>query len=125
VAAYHWPPHPGHHFDFEVVGESHYQRALARLAGDHGDDSPRLETVATLVPETNNRHDKSAVRVDIGGHTVGYLSREDARSFRRRLGRLKLSGQTTTCNAIIIGGFITGDGSRAHYGVALDMKPFE
>ena len=29
------------------------------------------------------------------------------------------------CGALIMGGFIDRNGRRAHYGVRLDMKPFE
>lgn len=122
---YHWAPHKDYDHDFEVVGESNYQAALAKLAGDHGKQSPDLKTTAKLIPENDNPHDSSAVRVEIGGQTVGYLSRDDARGFRRRLGSKKLSGQITTCGAMIMGGFIGSNGKRASYGVVLDMKPFE
>lgn len=123
--AHHWEPHKDYSYDFEVVGESNYQRALASLAGDHGDQSPNLETTATLYPERNNPHDKAAVKVTIHGKTVGYLSRDDAPRFRRRLSSRKIGIKPTTCNAMIIGGFAKQDGSKASYGVVLDMKPFD
>lgn len=112
-------------FAFEIVGESHYQKALKSLTGDHGDTSPNKKATAVLIPETGNPHDDKAVRVDIQGMTVGYLSREDARSFRRRLGSKKLSGQITLCNAMIVGGFVMKNGVRASYGAKLDIKPFD
>jgi hypothetical protein len=121
---HHWEPHKDHSFDFEVVGESNYQAALAKLAGTHGDESPHLEVQALLVPETDNPHDKNAVRVVLSGMTVGYLARDDAGSFRRRLSGRKLTGQVTSCDAVIVGGFVGKDGKRASYGVRLDMKPF-
>lgn len=111
-------------FDFDVVGESNYQAALAALAGTHGDRSPDKECQAALVPEDNNRYDNKAVRVDIDGRTVGYLSKDEARSFRRRLGAKQLSGQTTHCAAVIVGGYRMKNGERASYGVKLDIKPF-
>lgn len=107
-------------FDFDVVGESHYQRAISQLHTQYADG----EFVAQLVPE-ENEHDSSAVAVYGDGMKVGHLSRDDARSFRRRLGAKRLTGQTTTCPAIITGGFEKADGTRAMYGVQLDMKPFE
>jgi hypothetical protein len=73
---------------------------------------------------TNDPHDDKAVRVDIDGMTVGHLSREEARSFRRRPGQKHLTGQATTCNAALIGGFIMEDRSRAFHGVQLDIMPF-
>lgn len=105
-------------FDFEVVGESHYQASIAAIA-----ESNR-RCVATLILESTNAYDKSAVRVEIGGRQVGYLSREDARSFRRRLGAAKLTGKRTTCDAEIRGGGTAKDGRALMYGVALSMKPF-
>ena len=123
--AHHWKPHKDYDHEFEVVGESNYQVALEKLVGDHGPQAPDLKTIANLIPENDNPHDSSAVRVEIEGHTVGYLSRDDARGFRRRLGSKKLSGQVTSCDAMIMGGFIGSNGKRASYGVVLDMKPFE
>lgn len=111
-------------FDFEVVGEANYQAALKRMAGSHGFDSANVEKVALIVPEGNNKHDKLAVRVDIDGETVGYLSRDDARSFRRRLASKKIGVQPTTCGALICGGFRSRNGQVASYGVKLDIKPF-
>ena len=120
---FHWEPTD--YYDFEVVGESNYQSALKYLAGNHGKESAAIEYTAMLIPENNNRYDDKAIRVDIDDMTVGYLSREDARSFRRRLGARKLTNQATTCDAIIHGGFIKKNGERAYYGVSLAIKPFD
>jgi len=120
---FHWKPTD--YYDFEVVGESNYQSALEYLAGNHGRESADVECTAMLIPENNNRYDDKAIRVDIDDMTVGYLSREDARSFRRRLGAKKLTNQVTTCDAIIHGGFIRKNGERAFYGVSLAIKTFD
>lgn len=112
-------------YDFEVVGESHYQPALRALAGAHGDDAAQIETTAVLVPDDANPHDDKAVAVLIDGRQVGHLSREDARSYRRRLATRKQGMVAAQCGALIMGGFIDRNGRRAHYGVRLDMKPFE
>lgn len=112
-------------YEFEVVGESHYQRALKALAGDHGDDAADVQTTAVLVPYDSNPYDDKAVKVLIDGHEVGHLSRDDARGYRRRLAAKKQGMVPAQCGALIMGGFIGRDGERASYGVRLDMKPFE
>lgn len=112
-------------FDFEVVGESFYQKAIKKIAGDHGDDPAQIETTALIVPDDQNPHDEKAVRIDIDGMTVGHMIRQDARSFRRRLASKKLGPAITSCHALIVGGYKMKDGTRASYGVQLDIKPFE
>ena len=112
-------------FDFEVVGESNYQRALAAFADDHGTSSAEKHLRATLLLEDSNRHDSKAVAVQVEGTTVGYLSRADARSYRRRLGQKRLSGVDATCDALVVGGGTSKNGEKLFYGIKLDIKPFE
>lgn len=119
---YRWEPTDYH--EFEIVGESHYQAALQRLAGDHDGQGEAIVCTAILTPEDHNQYDNKAIRVDINGLTVGYFSRDDARSFRRRLGAKKLTGQATLCNALIKGGHTMKNGEYANYGVSLALKPF-
>jgi hypothetical protein len=119
----HWPSLGN--FDFEVVGESNYQPAIRSAAGNHGDKSPVGQYIAKLIPENDNQFDKLAVRIDINNMTVGCMSKDDARSFRRRLSAKKLGGKITTCDAEITGGYLMQDGSKANYGICLDIKPFE
>jgi hypothetical protein len=107
------------------VGEAQYQEAIRRLAGDHGTSSADAEHEAEIVPEDDNRFDPKAVAVRIRGERVAYLSRSDARSFRRRLGQRQLSGQTTSCRACICGGGTRRNGEKLFYGVKLDIKPFQ
>lgn len=120
--AFHWPSTGG--FWFEVVGESNYQPALAAAAGGQPARGDGIEVTAALVPEDSNRFDPAAVAVQLDGETVGYLSRDDARSFRRRLGQKGLAGSITTCGAAIVGGGQRSDGSPLSYGIRLDLKPF-
>lgn len=110
-------------YDFEIVGESYYQTALKKHAGEHGLDGTDKKCVAFLIPDDNNKYDDKAVRIDIGIDTVGHLSRDDARSFRRRLGAKKLTGQITSCSALIKGGFAK-NGAQVGYGIWLDLKEF-
>lgn len=74
----------------EVVGESNYQPALRAIQASK--DKPFHR--ARLVPEDTNPHDNLAVRVDVAGHTVGYLARADARRWRK-------TGGPKTCDAYI------------------------
>jgi uncharacterized protein YukE len=112
-------------FAFEIVGESFYQNELNRLAGAHSEAGAETDHIAELVPEDDNEHDSKAMAVKIQGRTVGYLSREDARSFRRRLGKKGLTGTVTTCEAKIVGGGTRKNGEKLHYGVKLNIKPFD
>ena len=59
-------------YDLAVVGESHYQDALRRIAGP---GAVRHYCGAMLIPEPKNPHDNMAVAVMAVGRRVGYLSR--------------------------------------------------
>lgn len=104
----------------DVVGESHHQAALLDLAGGvrhYG--GVELEAVADLVPEPENRYDRNAVAVKIGGLVVGHLSREDAVDYRALVDeRIALDG-AATCPARIVGGWDRGQGDVGLFGVEL------
>jgi hypothetical protein len=107
----------------EVVGESHYQDNLARLAEVHPPDRARMrEVVATLIHENDNPVDPLAIRVDIEGLKVGYLTRVAARQYRQWLAAGGHAGRTTTCAARITGG--GWEGRPGYFGVALDIPSF-
>ncbi len=108
-------------YDVEVVGESYYQEALENICGGRDENSQRLVVEAFLVPEDDNPHDAKAVRIDIQGQTVGYLDRETARSFRKMMAQIDLTGVVAKCSAIIVGGWDRGGGDRGHFGVKLDL----
>lgn len=97
-----------------VVGESHYQAALEAICGKRTNEGENKIVQATLVLE-NNPHDPQAVRIDIQGKTVGYLSRDDARVYRKQIGK------NATCQAVIRGGWDRGKRGRGSYGVSLDL----
>jgi hypothetical protein len=97
----------------EVVGESHYQKDLKRLAGKER----RKNVAARLTCEDDNPYDKKAVRVSIEGKTVGYLPKEEARPYRQQLAAMGQAGATVECEAVIVTG---KDGAC---GVYLDL-PF-
>jgi hypothetical protein len=100
-------------FQDEVVGESHYQAALKKLA--HGEK--RRREIACLIPEQNNKYDANAVRVEIGGNTVGHLPQDRAKLHRERLARLNQQSAIVECDAVIV------TGSQGISGVYLDL-PF-
>ncbi len=114
---YHWPATG--RYEVEITSESRYQAAIANAIASDSTD----ELLAALIPE-DNPQDPNAIRVEIDGRTVGYLPREYARQFRRRLNRKELTGATTTCRASIQGGGPARNGGRKSHSVWLDLKPF-
>lgn len=111
-------------FAFTVAGEQ-YQEVIKQLIQENvinsktGSGSKAYILLAHLIPDNDNPDDSGAVRVDINNRTVGYLNREEAHSFRRRLDERKLSNQITTCNAIIVGGEVNR--KTLNYDVKLDI----
>jgi hypothetical protein len=61
------------------------------------------------------------VRVDVEGHTVGYLPRKLAREYRQRLEEAGHSTLRGMCSAVIRGGWDRGTGDRGNFGVRLDL----
>ncbi len=113
-------PGPGT-FNVEVVGEAQYQSALSKICGGKQPNGVQHRTQATLVLEDANTYDPQAVRVDISGQTVGYLSRKDARDYRRSIRQQGYPELTASCVAIINGGWDRGQDDQGHFGVRLDL----
>jgi hypothetical protein len=113
-------PGPGT-YEFDIVGESKYQDALEAICGGRTEDSAEHITEAVLYLEDSNPHDNLAVRVDIDGHTVGYLSRKDARSYRQQLKQLGYERIVCKCDAMIVGGWRRSRTDQGHFGVKLDL----
>jgi len=107
--------------EFEIVGESHHQAALAAIAG-RDPNGVQHHCEAILIPEPLNPYDPNAVLVAIDGHPVGHLGRDDAAEYVERLVELDRTGQTASCPAYICGGFVDEDGKQAHYGVKLGLS---
>ncbi len=97
--------------DLEVVGESHYQASLWRLAGaEDRSERVRIPITALLVPEVDNPHDPQAVAVWVDGLKTGHLSRADARLYRPGILALHLSeGCPVAVPGVIAGGGLDGD----------------
>jgi len=108
-------------FNQEVVGESHYQNQLKRISGGYTEKGSRKNVVADLYYEDDNPHDKKAIRVDVSGMTVGYLRKEDARLYRRRIKKTGHEGIIVSCNAVIVGGKKLGFLNKTSFGIWLDL----
>lgn len=100
-------------YETEVVGESNYQTNIESFCAG----GSNVELTADLILENDNPHDPKAVRIVIGGKTVGYLSRQDARTYRKML---TAGSADTTYHALVRGGL----GNRGIY-LSLDMRNFE
>jgi hypothetical protein len=107
-------------YDFDIVGESHYQDALEKLAGGKTADGANLKCVAFIAPEPENPEDENAVVVTIERRKVGYLGREHSKAILRRLEQLKVP-KGVSCRALICGGWDRGCGDEGEFGVKLDM----
>ena len=108
-------------YDLEVVGESNYQKHLKKLCAGYSKEGSRTEVVAKLHHEDRNPHDPKAIRVDINGKTVGYLCREDARLYRKRIKKTGHEGIIVSCNAKIFGGKKVGLFKKTYFGVWIDL----
>lgn len=108
----------------EIVGESNYQKALDRITGGKTEYGHELEITAEIILDDGNPYDDKAVRIDIDGRTVGYLTRKDARKYRKWLDKQGApSGVVVECAALIRGGWDRGKDDKGHYGVRLDLPP--
>ena len=104
-----------HHFTHQVVGESHYQKALVKAVGRQKDrDGSYWKGSAEVRHDQKNKHDPWAMEVRIGGRRVGYLPSADSNQALAQ----ELGGGTLVVPARIKGGF-KRVGSRAYYGVEL------
>lgn len=104
-------------FPTQVVGESHYQKAIMAQCGGHTREGVEHECIATVRPDPSNAFDPNAVEVLIGGRRVGFLSREEAPRMKEALSALGLS--SATCDARITGGWRTNQYDEGHFGVRL------
>lgn len=107
-------------FPLPIVGESHYQKALAEVTGGPRPEGVDHAAMAELVLEDDNPHDALAVAVLIQGKRVGYLSRRDARRFRGELAGHHSPGMRIWCRARVRGGWSRGPSDRGSFGVWLD-----
>jgi hypothetical protein len=108
-------------FSAKVVGESHYRGNLSRICGGYTENGVENFQTASLVHEDDNQYDKNAIRVEISGKIVGYLSRSDAMNYREHMHLNGHTGLTATCRAKITGGWDRGNNDIGDFGVTLDL----
>lgn len=108
-------------FSLEAVGESKYQESLEAICGGRSEDGADCFIDAVLIHEDENPYDSQAVRIDVAGSTVGYLSRKHAREYRLQMARTGHAGVAATCAARIRGGWDRGDGDTGPFGIRLDI----
>lgn len=104
----------------DVVGESHYQQALTKIVGGKSETGAYFECQAVLVPEPENIHDHNAIRVEIDGRKVGYISREEAPAVGALIKRTGGGNQSLTVGAVIVGGWKSAE-STGHFGVQIHL----
>jgi hypothetical protein len=117
---------PSGEYTQEIVGEMQYQVTIERLAGgrpDHG-ASCEVEVTAVLIWEDDNPVDAMAIRVDVQGQVVGYLTRATARQYRHWLTEGGHAGRPAICGARIVGGWDRGTRGSGYFGVELDTPAF-
>lgn len=107
-------------YEYDIVGESYYQDALAQIAGPKTPEGHEHFCRAELRPEPNNPHDRDAVGVLIEGRKVGHLARPDAAAYVAMLRRIGTPNRSYEVDAKIIGGWLRRSG-EGHYGVKLDL----
>lgn len=108
----------------QVVGEASYQQALEVIGqGRTQSGTARQDVHAVLVRDPTNVHDSNAVRVEVEGHTVGFLPRDDAPRFHAVLEELRSSNRSAVCRALLIGGWDRGPDDRGHIGIVLILTP--
>ncbi len=100
----------------EVVGESHYQDAIAATVGNMiGTEGAYWRGTAEVAHDPENLYDKWAVAVSIDGNRVGYLPSDP--------GNVELiedlAGQARSVPARAIGGYPTDDGGAGYFGIRL------
>jgi hypothetical protein len=108
-------------FELEIAGQEYYQAALEAICGPHVPRGVNRFETAWLILEDIHPNGKNAVRVEMRGKKVGYLSPEAAIQYRRQLiarGKPNANGQ---CQAVIKGGWISSDGRKGPYCVWLDI----
>lgn len=102
-------------YPLQVVGESFYQTTLNSLCGGKNEDGHNKKVTARVVADFKNIHDNNAYKIEIDGHTVGYLARDKAKELKTLIGDRVLK-----CPAIITGGWKRNK-DEGDYGIRLDI----
>jgi hypothetical protein len=110
-------------FGFQVVGESHYQSELAKIAGGITAEGVHHECAALLRLEPTNKYDPNAVEVLIDRLRVGYIAAAQAAEMCALFHSAGIV--QAGCEAVIQGGWDRGGGDMGEFGVRLNIvRPF-
>ena len=97
-------------YQTEIVGEQSYQKNIKEaILYQYMVEKDDLEYVdkkltATLILDDKNPHDpNNAVRIDIDNMTVGYLDKEKASQYRKKLTQQNITDSIVTCGASVFG----------------------
>ncbi len=110
-----------------VMGEHFYQAALQQIClrqnvpttDDPGCWENSLPVTARLAAEHDNPHDRTAVRVEVHGATVGHLPRDGAALLHKHLITLQREGKHAECEGRII---IASNGEYSIYLHLADLR---
>jgi hypothetical protein len=105
-------------FHVSVVGVTFHQEALQIICGNKREEGVPIYKQAIMIPENDNPEDPNAVRIDIGGETIGHLSRRKATVWRGKMISEKRSGEVMCLSQIVWDRGYIAEGS---YGVLLDI----
>jgi len=110
--------------EVRVVGDAIHQDVLLDLTGGRRHyGGVQMDTVAHLVPESEDANDPAAVAVTIDDRSVGYLSRSNAARYRQEIAAaIERSGEAS-CRATIVGGWEREHGDIGYFGVRLRLGP--
>lgn len=80
--------------NIEVVGEAWREREITTAVGQSPGIDQEIEVTlpAVIVPEPDNPHDRNAISVRVGGQVVGYIAKEETRSYLNDVQRVTASG---------------------------------
>ncbi len=81
-------------FPIRLAGVSNYQEELQRVKQEF--------VTVNLIEENDNQYDKNAVKAEIEGLKVGYLSRDNAQRYRLLLQGFQRTGEIVKFNGKII-----------------------
>jgi hypothetical protein len=104
-----------------IVGEAKYQNNLDYICGGKSYNGHEKYITAYLIQEDDNPYDDQAIRIEINGRIVGYLSRKEAGMYRNHLNKMGYSDSIIACDSVIVGGWKRNQKDEGHFGVKLDL----
>ena len=75
---------PNIEYLYNIVGEQSYQQNLKTIAGAKQAESKYFQTSAKVISEPDNKFDRNAIKVEIDGLLVGYISKQEAEKLAGR-----------------------------------------